>query len=368
MNPDFPISERVEVRNDAELRDALVAGGPVRLAGIGSQQLSVPAPSAPRPRLVSLAPMDRILRLEADDLTCTVEAGVRRQALDQALAEQRLQLPCAGKGSIGGVFAADLHGPLGTGMYSPRSLLLGFEGLLAEGLSFKAGARVVKSVAGFDLQKLFVGSQGRLFAVTRLHLKLRPAPRHQVNFVQRERDLTLFHRLRLLPTPPTCLLVHKPDAALDDTAGEAASIVVCGTLCGPRPSVEALLHDHGLAADTASVPLAMEPGEHEEILQGTVLCSRLGELLSRLSQQEVTASAGGRFQVRVARQEADEVLASLHDLAPDTRVLRGTAARRGHGIAANRIAANSAAANGAEVAARLQRSLKLALDPNGVLS
>ncbi|MHC4897312.1 MAG: hypothetical protein ACYTGW_09420, partial [Planctomycetota bacterium] len=77
---------------------------------------------------------------------------------------------------------------------------------------FKAGARVVKSVAGFDLQKLFVGSQGRLFAVTRLHLKLRPAPRHQVNFVQG--DLThgdavaVFQRLRLLPTPPHCLVVH----------------------------------------------------------------------------------------------------------------------------------------------------------------
>ena len=179
LKPDFEVSSTVQVGNDAELREALAGGGPVRLAGTGSQQQLVPAPAA-KVRMVGVGSMNRILRLEVDDLTCTVEAGVRRDALDAALAENRLQLPCAGGGSVGGLFAADPHGPLGPGMHSPRSLLLGFEGMLAEGLSFKAGARVVKSVAGFDLQKLFVGSQGRLFAVTRLHLKLRPAPRHQV--------------------------------------------------------------------------------------------------------------------------------------------------------------------------------------------
>ncbi|MHC4899502.1 MAG: FAD-binding oxidoreductase, partial [Planctomycetota bacterium] len=172
MRLDFETSGTLQVRSDAELRDALVSGGAVRLAGSGSQQLLVPAP-ATKVRVISLQSMDRILRLESDDLTCTVEAGVRREALDAALQKRRLQLPCAGGGTIGGLFAADVHGPLGPGMHSPRSLLLGFEGMLAEGLAFKAGARVVKSVAGFDLQKLFVGSQGRLFAVTRLHLKLR---------------------------------------------------------------------------------------------------------------------------------------------------------------------------------------------------
>ncbi|MHC4079236.1 MAG: FAD-binding oxidoreductase [Planctomycetota bacterium] len=349
MKLDFETSGTLQVRSDAELRDALVSGGAVRLAGSGSQQLLVPAP-ATKVRVISLQSMDRILRLESDDLTCTVEAGVRREALDAALQEHRLQLPCAGGGTIGGLFAADVHGPLGPGMYSPRSLLLGFEGMLAEGLAFKAGARVVKSVAGFDLQKLFVGSQGRLFAVTRLHLKLRTAPRHQVDFVQG--DLTqgdavaAFQRLRLLPTPPHCLVVHRANGAT----------VVRGNLAGPHALVESLLREHRLTSDPASAPLGLEPAPDEEILQGTVLGSRLAELLSRLPQQELIVSAGGRFQVRAHREESDAVLASLRDLAADAWVLRGTADRRGR------------SANGSPPAASIENQLKQALDPNGVLS
>ncbi|MHC4516519.1 MAG: FAD-binding protein [Planctomycetota bacterium] len=121
MRLDFETSGTLQGRSDAELRDALVSGGAVRLAGSGSQQLLVPAP-ATKVRVISLQSMDRILRLESDDLTCTVEAGVRREALDAALQKRRLQLPCAGGGTIGGLFAADVHGPLGPGMHSPRSL------------------------------------------------------------------------------------------------------------------------------------------------------------------------------------------------------------------------------------------------------
>jgi hypothetical protein len=345
MKPDFEISGTMQVHNDAELREALAAGGPVRLAGTGSQQHLVPAPTtATAVRMVSLASMDRILRLEADDLTCTVEAGVRREALDAALAEHQLQLPCAGSGTLGGLFATDLVGPLGPGMHSPRSLLLGFEGLLAEGLSFKAGARVVKSVAGFDLQKLFVGSQGRLFAATRLHLKLRPAARHQASF--RHDDVELFDRLRLLPTPPTCLLLHKPVGSQGPT--------VHGTLAGPRPLVEGLIQRHGLTRDEATPPLLLEPSSEEEILQGSILCSRIRELVSRLPQNEVLATGGGRFQVRVDRNQADEVLASVQDLAPDTWILCGAAERRGQPCSDG---------NGA-----LQKGLKQALDPNQLLA
>lgn len=345
MKADFEISETLEVQNDDELREALADGGPVRLAGTGSQQHLVPAPASSKAvHMLRLGSMDKILRLEADDLTCTVEAGVRREVLDAVLAEHRLQLPCAGGGTLGGLFATDLLGPTGPGMHSPRSLLLGFEGLLAEGLAFKAGARVVKSVAGFDLQKLFVGSRGRLFAVTRLHLKLRPAPRHQIDFIHD--DVRVFDRLRLLPTPPSCLLLHKPEGT--------ANPVVRGTLSGPRPLVESLIHEHGLTVDGAAAPLLLEPANDEEILQGTILWSRARELLARLPRCEMLASGGGRFQVRVVRKESDGVLASLQELAPDTWILQGARERRGH--------------QRANDPGLLQRNLKQALDPNHVLS
>ncbi|MFQ5792720.1 MAG: FAD-binding oxidoreductase, partial [Acidobacteriota bacterium] len=58
----------------------------------------------------------------------------------------------------------------------PRDLLLGFEALLADGTTVKAGGRVVKNVSGYEITKLLVGSRGTLALITRAHLRLRPLP------------------------------------------------------------------------------------------------------------------------------------------------------------------------------------------------
>ena len=119
--------------------------------------------------------------------------------------------------------------------------------------------------------------------------------------------------------------------------------------------MEGLLQEHRLLQDTNPVPLGLSPQGDEEVLQGTVLASCLVELLSRLPQLELSVFGGGRFQVRVHRRESDAVLASIRDLAADAWILRGGADRR------------CRSANGT-VATGIERQLKQALDPNGVLS
>lgn len=122
--------------------------------------------------------MCALLEHEAGDLTCTVEAGMRIAALDEALARhgQRLSLDPPGDPSIGACLAANLSGPLRHRFGSPRDLVLGVTLVLADGTIANAGGTVVKNVAGYDLGKLVCGSRGRLAFIARVSLRLHPLP------------------------------------------------------------------------------------------------------------------------------------------------------------------------------------------------
>jgi len=119
--------------------------------------------------------------LDAEDQTCEVGAGTAPATLDAELAGHGLMLavdaPCAAEGTLGGVFLAPdlslLHGAYGP----PRDQVLGGTWMLADGSVVRTGARVVKSVAGYDLTRLFLGSGGFLAAALSLVLRLQPRPR-----------------------------------------------------------------------------------------------------------------------------------------------------------------------------------------------
>ncbi len=127
---------------------------------------------------LSTVGLDRILELEAGDLTCTVEAGIRLSALQATLAEagQRLALDPPGDPTIGACLAANLSGPLRHRFGAPRDLVLGVTLVLADGTIANAGGKVVKNVAGYDLGKLVCGSRGTLALIARVSLRLHPIP------------------------------------------------------------------------------------------------------------------------------------------------------------------------------------------------
>ena len=336
----------------AELVELLAAGGPrrVRLCGGGSRQRSLP-PLPPDAARLSLQKLDRIERLEPDDLTCSVQAGVPRAALDDALRPHQLELACAGGGSLGGLFASDPIGPLSPGGPSPRSLLLGLDAVLGSGQQFKSGARVVKSVAGFDLHKLFVGSRGKLFAATTLHLKLRKAPRASACFgtapLAVEPALRLFEQLRLLPVPPAALPLRCVDG----------SCTLRGRVAGRANSVAATLRQQALpeVAD-GGFEYDLSPAPGQELLHGSVRPSRLPALLAALpAAATMLLHGGGRFAVTLPAASTDALMAALPMLGAHAVVADG---------ADGRIGRSTPLDPGAE---RLQRALIAALDPAGVL-
>jgi glycolate oxidase FAD binding subunit len=124
--------------------------------------------------------MNRILAHEHGDMTATIEAGATLREVNQALAAHRQTLPLdppfADRATIGGLLATNDSGPLRHRFGTPRDLVIGIQLATTDGVLAKAGGRVVKNVAGYDLSKLVTGSFGSLAAIVSATFKLAPLP------------------------------------------------------------------------------------------------------------------------------------------------------------------------------------------------
>jgi glycolate oxidase FAD binding subunit len=130
--------------------------------------------------VLDMTRLDRVLEHHPQDLTVTVEAGITIGALQRALSEhgQMLALgpPLAERATVGGVLAANAWGPRRQRHGTARDLLIGSRAVLADGTSVRAGGKVVKNVAGYDLNKLLIGNLGTLGVITEATFKVAPLP------------------------------------------------------------------------------------------------------------------------------------------------------------------------------------------------
>ena len=129
--------------------------------------------------VLDLGAMSAVLDHAAGDLIVEVQAGALLADVQQTVrsAGQRLALdePVAGS-SIGGTLATNTSGPGRVAVGTARDLLIGCTVVRADGTVAKAGGRVVKNVAGYDLGKLVIGSFGTLGIVTEAVFRLHPVP------------------------------------------------------------------------------------------------------------------------------------------------------------------------------------------------
>jgi glycolate oxidase FAD binding subunit len=150
--------------------------------GRTSADFGVPA----RPPGISLqtTSLNRVIDFPARDMTITVEAGIRIDELARVLATEGQRLPVdapqAHRATLGGLAATNASASRRFGMGTMRDYVIGVTAVDPSGMMFKAGGRVVKNVAGYDLCKMLVGSQGTLAVMTQLTLKLRPIPESSV--------------------------------------------------------------------------------------------------------------------------------------------------------------------------------------------
>ena len=130
--------------------------------------------------VLDLGGMNRVVDYNPDDLTASVEAGLLAGAFAARLSPRRQFLPIDPPGgsarTLGGLAATAAHGPLRARYGSLRDALLGVRFVQADGVVTWGGARVVKSVTGYDVPKLMVGSLGTLGVLCELTLRLHPQP------------------------------------------------------------------------------------------------------------------------------------------------------------------------------------------------
>ena len=154
------------------------AASPWIPSGLGTR-LDWGPPLDARHPVLSCRGLNRVIDHAVDDLTITVQAGCPLADLQAVLAERGQWLPLdqprgEAQGSIGGLVARGLAGGLRQRHLGVRDQIIGITLLRSDGVEARAGGRVVKNVAGYDLMKLLCGSWGSLALITELTLRVQP--------------------------------------------------------------------------------------------------------------------------------------------------------------------------------------------------
>src|ERR1700730_3505636 len=128
--------------------------------------------------VVDLRAMDQVIEHAAGDLVARVQAGATTGHLAAVLAAAGQELPrdVPADATVGGVVATGTAGPRRFRYGAPRDLLIGLTVVRADGVGSHSGGKVVKNVVGYDLGKLFSGSQGTLGLITEATFRLHPWP------------------------------------------------------------------------------------------------------------------------------------------------------------------------------------------------
>ena len=265
-----------------------------RGAGTGLSGMAVPKQGG---IVLDMAHMNKILEISIKDRLAVVQPGVIYQDLQNALAPHGFIFPpdpaSGAVSTLGGNVATNAGGLKGAKYGTTRDYVLGLEVVLADGSVLRTGSRCMKCVSGYDLTRLFVGSEGTLGVITEITLKINPKPL----------------------AAATCL------AAFDDIgqAGNAISEIMCS---GIIPSVLEILDDQCILAlnkgtdlnlpEVAALVLVETDGYSQE--ETDLAMDVVIKVFRQNNAKEITraASAGEAEKLWTARRSLGGVYARLN--------------------------------------------------------
>jgi glycolate oxidase FAD binding subunit len=257
---------------------------------------------------VSTAGLGRLVEHNAGDLTAVVEAGARLDGVQEVFAARGQMLaldpPTLEGATIGGVMATADSGPLRHRYGAVRDLVLGVTLAFSDGTLARAGGKVIKNVAGYDLGKLFTGSFGTLGLVVELAVRLHPRPARSGTAAGAADDPEALAR-------GAAALAHAPlEADCLDVAWEGGAGRILVRLSGADPTARLaraadLLAGAGLAVDIDedddAVWAAQRHGQRGADGETVVKVSALPSALP-----QVLAAAASRSAVVVGRLPAGD--------------------------------------------------------------
>ena len=220
-----------------------------------------PAPGEHEPLVVSTARLDRLIEHCVGDFTVTVQAGMPLQQLQAELNRQKQWLAIdwpwgsgpAGEasGTVGGLVARGLAGGLRQRYLGVRDQLIGIGLLRADGTAARAGGKVVKNVAGYDLMRLFTGSWGSLGLITELTLRTFPLPPRRGGLLL-QGDLQALEQLRrrCLAAP---LMPQRLDWWSPEGHGQAEPALLLTVVSVSAEAINEQLSQHRAAAEAAGL-------------------------------------------------------------------------------------------------------------------
>ena len=347
--------------------------------------------------ILSTLRLNKILEHEPADLIAVSEAGVRLRDFNDTLALNGQWLPLDppddGSATIGGIVATGVGGAQQWSYGRPRGSVIGMRVVLADGRIVKAGGRVVKNVAGYDLCKLFTGSYGTLGVIAEVNFKLRPKPMRETTVVATGPPAALIARAQTILNaglfPVATELVSSGVANLLDVAINKDSAGLLVRFAGNEKGVEyqtsqALFHlvqdsetreaevvaeDAGLWESIASLPLR---SKRNLCWRASVLPASLQSFVNAVRNiigSDFSSSlwqlgvADGRMRMLSNTNNLDETVKLIEDLRAAARLAGGTLIIEKSDLEIRRCVDMGAILSTKDLMGRI----KSQLDPQGVL-
>jgi glycolate oxidase FAD binding subunit len=326
--------------------------------------------------------LNRVVEHDHANLTATVQSGVTLSALQTSLVPEKqfapLDVPFPERATVGGIVAANLNGPRRSYYGSARDLVIGMRVVLASGEQIKAGGKVVKNVAGYDMCKLFVGSLGTLGIITDVTLRTAPISENAATVIA---SATITQAKQFSEELSRSPLLPAAVALLNDGATEQWRVAVWCE--GFDETVARHLRDLGIiAARIGMNATTLRAESHNELWQGlrdfplqpdrlvyrvTLPRAKIFDLIQLVQNwpgmKLVSDIAAGVVWLALpARKAAMEKFAALIELARQ---------QHGHAVV---FAAPAELKRGVEVwgpspaTISLQREIKRQFDPKGLLN
>ena len=330
-------------------------------------------------RTLSLRDESGVTAYVPEDLTITVRAGTSLATIETTTRERKQWLPLdpygSSDGTIGATIATASAGPLSSSFGLPRDLVLGLEFVNGRGEIVRAGGKVVKNVAGFDLSRLLTGSWGSLGVITEVTLRLYALPEVDRTFVidLSGPDQHITSLLRAISTVPLSPF------AFQLLSGSVAR----GLELGAQPV--GLFRLGGNAAGVKTQVSALTQIASAEEIEGTIW-ARLRQLESGSHTTLRISSLPQRLLAAGARILSDDVAGVYTSIDPRRGVIRVVAGATNGATGSDQLATGVVQSDSSEIVFEklpadlwsvvapsvvndpLSQGIKRAFDPNNILN